>query len=159
MPVRFQADADFNQIVVSAVVRRFPEIDLRTATAAGLAGLKDAEVLALAAHDGRILVTHDHTTMPTHFGVFIRSTPSPGLIIVPQNLALREAVDALILIWAAIQRISNVWRPPSRSRGSRTRPAGVGSSRMSHHVRLIEGFLMSRYRELTRTNVVVAWLG
>jgi hypothetical protein len=38
MPIRFQADADFNQIIVSAVVRRYPEIDFRTATAAGLAG-------------------------------------------------------------------------------------------------------------------------
>lgn len=103
MPIRFQADADFNQIIVTALVRRFPEIDFRTATAAGLAGLKDAEVLALAARDGRILVTHDHSTMPAHFHAFIRSTPSPGLIIVPQRLAVREAVDALILIWAATQ--------------------------------------------------------
>lgn len=103
MPIRFQADADLNQIIVSAIVRRFPDIDFKTATAGGLAGLKDAEVLALAAREGRILVTHDHATMPTHFGAFIRSTLSPGLIIVPQSLAIREAVDTLILIWAATQ--------------------------------------------------------
>ena len=66
MPIRFQADADLNQIIVSAVVRRSPEIDFRTATAAGLAGLKDADVLTLAANDGRILVTHDQATMPKH---------------------------------------------------------------------------------------------
>jgi hypothetical protein len=29
--------------------------------------MKDGEVLALAARDGRVLVTHDQTTMPTHF--------------------------------------------------------------------------------------------
>jgi hypothetical protein len=101
MPIRFQADADLNQIIVSAVLRRVPEVDFRTATAAGLAGLKDAEVLSLAAGDGRILVTHDQTTMPKHFGEFIRSTQSPGLIVVPQRLAVREVVDALILIWTA----------------------------------------------------------
>ena len=56
MPIRFQADADLNQIIVSAVLRRVPEVDFRTATAAGLASLKDAEVLSLAARDGRILV-------------------------------------------------------------------------------------------------------
>jgi len=39
MPIRFQADADLNQIIVSAVVRRVPAIDFRTATTAGLAGL------------------------------------------------------------------------------------------------------------------------
>jgi hypothetical protein len=33
MKVRFQADADLNQIIVSAVARRVMEIDFRTATA------------------------------------------------------------------------------------------------------------------------------
>lgn len=103
MPIRFQADADFNQIIVSAIVRRVPEIDFKTATAAGLEGLRDLEVLALAAREDRILVTHDQTTMPTHFGALIRSTRSPGLIVVPQSLPVREVVDALILIWAATQ--------------------------------------------------------
>jgi hypothetical protein len=100
MPIRFQADADFNQIIVSAVLRRHQEIDFRTATAAGLAGLNDPEVLALAARDGRVLVTHDHRTMPRYFGDFIRTRSSPGLIVVPQILANRDAADALILIWS-----------------------------------------------------------
>ena len=52
-----------------------PGIDFRTATAAGLAGVDDAAVLAIAAQDQRILVTHDQTTMPTHFGEFTRSKP------------------------------------------------------------------------------------
>lgn len=103
MTVRFQADADLNQIIVSAIVRRVPAIDFRTATAAELTRLKDPEVLALAAHDGRILVTHDHTTMPKHFNEFVRSTPSSGLILMPQNLPVQVAVDDLILIWTATQ--------------------------------------------------------
>ena len=48
-PVHFQADADLNQIIVSAVDRRNLQIDIRTATAANLAGLKDPDVLAVAA--------------------------------------------------------------------------------------------------------------
>lgn len=101
MPVRFQADADLNQIIVSAVLRRTPAIDFRTATTARLGGLKDQEVLALAAGDGRVLVTHDQTTMPRHFGEFLRSQRSPGLIVVPQHLPPREVADDLILIWTA----------------------------------------------------------
>lgn len=100
MRIRFQADADFNHIIVAAVVRRLPELDFRTAVVAGLAGLTDAEVLALAAKDGRLLVTHE-TTMPAHFGVFIASTKSPGVIVVAQSLATRQVVDELALIWAA----------------------------------------------------------
>jgi hypothetical protein len=101
MPVRFQADADFNQVIVAAIVRRLPAIDFRTATAAGLEGLDDAHVLATAAGEGRVLVTHDHATMPAHFETFIRSTPSPGLIVVSQRLAIREVVDDLVLAWTA----------------------------------------------------------
>lgn len=103
MPIRFQADADLNQIIVAAVLRRLPEVDFRTATEAGLSGLTDPEVLALAARDGRILVTHDQTTMPVHFGDFITKTASSGVIIVPQSLAVGEVVEALALIWAASQ--------------------------------------------------------
>jgi hypothetical protein len=32
MPIRFQADADLTQIIVSAVARRYPEMDIRTAS-------------------------------------------------------------------------------------------------------------------------------
>ncbi|MDO8794545.1 MAG: hypothetical protein Q7J25_08005 [Vicinamibacterales bacterium] len=41
--------------------------------------------------------------MPTHFGEFMRANVSPGLIIVPQSLAIREAADSLLLIWTATE--------------------------------------------------------
>ena len=49
MRIRFQADADLNQTIVAAVLRRLPEADFRTATDAKLGGLHDLEVLAIAA--------------------------------------------------------------------------------------------------------------
>lgn len=63
MKIRFQADADFNQILLLATVRRESAIDFQTATAAALAGLVDEQVLTRAADDGRLLVTHDRRTM------------------------------------------------------------------------------------------------
>ncbi|MEO1743931.1 MAG: hypothetical protein AAFR99_19215 [Cyanobacteria bacterium J06629_9] len=45
--VRFQADADLNQAIVTGVIRRQPDISFQTATDAGLEGLKDNDVLAL----------------------------------------------------------------------------------------------------------------
>jgi hypothetical protein len=68
MRIRFQADADLNQAIVAAVLRRLPETDFRSATDAGLPGLHDLDVLALAAREGRLLVTHDQNTMPKYFG-------------------------------------------------------------------------------------------
>src|SRR5688572_8659076 len=40
---------------------------------AKLEGVPDPEVLALAADQDRILVTHDRKTMPWHFGAFLMS--------------------------------------------------------------------------------------
>jgi predicted nuclease of predicted toxin-antitoxin system len=57
--LRFQADADLNEDIVKGVLRREPGIDFQTATSDGLRGLSDLEVLALAAEEGRILVSHD----------------------------------------------------------------------------------------------------
>jgi predicted nuclease of predicted toxin-antitoxin system len=107
MPLRFQADADLNQVIVFAVVRRVPGIEFRTATSAGLAGLNDRDVLAVAARDGRVLVTHDQATMPRHFAEFVRLQHSPGVIVVPQHLPLRGVADDLILIWTATE--ANEW--------------------------------------------------
>jgi len=101
MTVRFQADADLNQIIVKAVLRREPGIDFRTAQAARLSGLSDQEVLARAAEEDRLLVTHDRKTMPRHFAAFIRSRTSAGVLIVPQKRPVALAVEELVLIWAA----------------------------------------------------------
>jgi hypothetical protein len=99
--VRFQADADLNQIIVAALLRRSPGLDFRSATVASLEGLSDTEVLSLAARDGRILVTHDSKTMPRHFATFIQSQQSAGVIVVPQHLAVSVAVEELLLVASA----------------------------------------------------------
>jgi hypothetical protein len=59
MRVKFQADADLNQIILLATIRQEPRIDFHTAIAAGLAGKPDMAVLLLASSQGRLLVTHD----------------------------------------------------------------------------------------------------
>jgi hypothetical protein len=46
---------------------------------------------------------HDQATMPRHFGEFVLSHHSPGLIIAPQNLPIVDIADDLILIWSATQ--------------------------------------------------------
>lgn len=101
MRVRFQADADFNQVILLAVVRREPAIDFQTAVAAGLEGLDDRQALALAAREGRVLVTHDQRTMPTHFANFIATATSPGALVIPQHVPISVAVEELLLIWSA----------------------------------------------------------
>ena len=99
--IRFQADADLRQAIVSGAIRRQPNLDFQSANKAGLEGVKDPEVLAIAAGDGRLLVTHDRKTMPTEFGQFMMSQRSSGVLILSQKLPIREAINAIILVWEA----------------------------------------------------------
>jgi len=64
MKLKFQADADLRDPIVSGVKRREPAIDFKTANEAQLEGMPDPEVLAKAADEGRMLVSHDVNTMP-----------------------------------------------------------------------------------------------
>ena len=99
--IRFQADADLNQIIVTACRRAKPEMDFQMAADAGLIGISDPEVLEIVAQLGRVLVTHDHKIMSMHFAERIMDMPSAGVIVVPQSMSVRAVVDDLVLIWMA----------------------------------------------------------
>ena len=86
---------------MAALVRSNPAVDFRTAAVSSLTGLTDLDVLALAAAEKRLLVTHDAKTMPWHFAEFIRSQESPGVIVVPQHLPVSTVVQELLLIASA----------------------------------------------------------
>jgi predicted nuclease of predicted toxin-antitoxin system len=108
MTVRFQADADLNAEIVAGVLRREPSIAFQTADEANLRQVPDPEVLALAAQENRILVTHDRRTMPRYFADFILHHSSPGVFIIAQTMSVRAAIEELLLVWAASE--SEEWR-------------------------------------------------
>jgi hypothetical protein len=89
-------------------LRREPSSDFQTADEANLRRVPDPEVLALAAQEGRILVTHDRRTIPRHFAAFILHHSSPGVFIIAQPLCVRVAIEELLLVWAASE--SAEWR-------------------------------------------------
>lgn len=102
MKVRFLADADLNRAIVSGVLRREPSVDFLTAHVAGLRGMSDAEVLALAAERERVLVSHDVGTMPAQFRAFREAGKhSSGVFLIPQSLDVGTAIDELLFIWLA----------------------------------------------------------
>lgn len=101
MTIKFQADADLNQNIVTGVLRRESTIDFQTALTVNLEGLPDEMVLKIAAMEKRILVSHDRRTMPLHFADFITENTSYGVIIAPQDIAILEIIDSIILIWLA----------------------------------------------------------
>ena len=77
-------------------------MDFLSAQEANLAGVPDPSVLAMAAEQDRILVSHDFHTMPWHFGEFLEAKGfSPGVFLVMQHAAIAEVIDELVLVWAA----------------------------------------------------------
>src|SRR5262249_17828861 len=82
----------------------------------GRAGrLRESAVLARAADEGRVLVTHDLQTMPRHFAEFITARQSAGLLLIPQRLPSAAAVDDLLLIWSTMEAeewINLMWYLP-----------------------------------------------
>ncbi|MGD0617519.1 MAG: DUF5615 family PIN-like protein [Bryobacteraceae bacterium] len=105
MKPRFLADADLNRRIVAGLRRREPSIDFQDAQAGNVIGIRDPEVLTLAAEAGRVLVSHDRRTMLKHFARFIRRQNSPGLIIVSQDLDIGRAIEELLLIWMATDAV------------------------------------------------------
>jgi hypothetical protein len=82
-------------------LRHFPAVDFRTAHEASLEGVPDEQVLEIAAREGRILVSHDLSSMPTHFTNFTSNHDSPGVLLIPQSLSIKQAVEELATIWGA----------------------------------------------------------
>ena len=98
MRPRFLADEDLNRAIVSGVKRRAPWVDFLSAQDASIAAMPDADVLALAARDGRILVSHNFGTMPHHFRDFVASQYSPGVFLISQAVPVVVAVEAMLMI-------------------------------------------------------------
>lgn len=101
MKIRFQGDYDLKRAIIIGVKRRQPEIEFQNAEDGNLRGVDDQNVLAFAAREGRILVSHDHSTMPIHFANFISNQDSPGLILIEQRLPVKDAIEEILLIWEA----------------------------------------------------------
>jgi hypothetical protein len=102
--LRFQADADLKHAIIAGVLRRATVLDFRRAEAVPLEDLDDPVVLAKAAEDGRVLVSHDVNTMERHFRDFTSKQTSPGLILIPQRrVSIGQAIDGLILLWEVLE--------------------------------------------------------
>lgn len=97
--VRFLADEDFNNDLLRALRRRRPGVDLVRVQDVGLSGRPDPAVLAWAADQGRVLLTHDVATLVGHalarLGV---GAPMAGVLVAPQAAPAGTVIDDLELI-------------------------------------------------------------
>ena len=100
--MHFAADENFNRRIVVGLLRRAERIDLVRVQDSGLTAADDPAVLAWAAHENRVLLTHDVATMPDFaYERIVAGLPMRGLLIVSATLPLAEAIDHLALITEA----------------------------------------------------------
>jgi hypothetical protein len=97
--IRLLIDEDFNNDILRGVLRRLPGVDAVRAQDVGLSGRPDPDLLAWAADHGRVLLTHDVSTMTTHaYERVARSLPMPGVFAVAQTVPISVAIEQVVMI-------------------------------------------------------------
>ena len=97
--LRLAADENFNGDIVRGLLRRNPKLDIIRVQDVGLSGADDPSVLQWAADQGRILVTHDISTLAKHaLDRVTAGQPMPGVFEVRSVALIGQAIDDLILL-------------------------------------------------------------
>ena len=97
--LRFLADENFDQRIIRGLLARAPLTDVVTVQDAGLSARRDQELLAWAANQRRVLLTHDVTTMTGYaYERIAGGQPMPGVFAVHQTVAIGQVIDDLVLL-------------------------------------------------------------
>jgi hypothetical protein len=98
---RYLADHDFNERILHGVWQRDAAIEIVRARERGLEEKADPDILAFAAAEGLIVLSHDVNTMPAAaYARLAAGQTMTGLFMVPQRYPLGPMIDDLVLICA-----------------------------------------------------------
>ncbi|MBU1662082.1 MAG: DUF5615 family PIN-like protein [Chloroflexi bacterium] len=97
--LRFAADENFNNHIVRGLWRREPRLDIIRIQDVGLSGADDPTVLEWAAHENRVLLTNDVSTV-THFAYErVRAgMPMPGIFEVSREIPIGCVIEDILLL-------------------------------------------------------------
>jgi hypothetical protein len=99
---RFLADHDLNEHILDGVQRREPALEFVRARDVGMSDRNDAEVLAFAAQNGFIVVSHDVNTMIGAARKCIDTGAGMnGLLMVQQTKSIAPVIESLVMIRSA----------------------------------------------------------
>jgi len=97
--VRFLTDENFDNRILTGLRRRFPRLDIIRIQDSGLLGAEDPEILAWAAEEDRIVLTHDAATMPAYAYQRVQvGAKMPGVIEVPRAMPIAQAIEEIALL-------------------------------------------------------------
>jgi predicted nuclease of predicted toxin-antitoxin system len=97
--MRFLIDENFNHQILRGLLIRLPDLDHIVAQDTDLMGVTDPLLLEWAAENSCVLLTHDINTIPKYaYERVVAGQPMAGVIIVPENLSIGEAIEELLTI-------------------------------------------------------------
>ena len=97
--LRLLIDENIDHRILRGLLRRIPQLDFIIPAHAGLAGLKDPELLRWAAQEDRTILTHDINTMTYYANQLLaQGEPMAGVIVVPDRLGIGDAIRNLELL-------------------------------------------------------------
>ncbi|QSJ18429.1 DUF5615 family PIN-like protein [Nostoc sp. UHCC 0702] len=97
--LRFLADENFNNQIVRGILRRNSDVDIVRVQDVGLAEADDPTVLEWAAQNGRLVLTHDVTTMINFAYERVQAgLPMPGLFEVSRRVPVGLAIEEILLL-------------------------------------------------------------
>lgn len=96
--LKLVSDENFDGDILRGLYRRRPNLDIVRVQDVGLNATPDPEILAWAAVEGRILLTHDRDTMPNFAYDRVRTGwTMPGVFLVSDLMPLAQAIDEISL--------------------------------------------------------------
>jgi hypothetical protein len=99
MAFRLLADENFHADIVRGLRLRLAELDLVRVQDVQLRSADDPTILEWAAANDRILLTHDRATMPGFaYDRVTKQAPMPGVFVINDHVAIRDAIDELQII-------------------------------------------------------------
>jgi hypothetical protein len=97
--LRLLADENFNNDIVRGLIRLAPELDIVRAQDVGLANTEDDRILAWSADQGRIVLTHDVSTMTAFaFERVAAGLSMPGVFQIGRTVSIGRAIEELLLL-------------------------------------------------------------
>jgi hypothetical protein len=93
------SDENFNGDIVRGLFRRHSDLDLVRVQDVGLSHTPDPDILEWAATQGRVLLSHDVSTVPP--AAYQRvgdGRPMPGVLIVPDRMPIGQAIDEILFL-------------------------------------------------------------
>ena len=97
--MRWLADENLNNDIVRGLLRRKPDLDIVRAQDAGLTGLDDSALLAWAAAQDRVLITHDVSTMTAYaYRRMAAGEYLPGVLQVSRSVPVADAIEDILLL-------------------------------------------------------------